>query len=83
MCRLALDTRIAEETGALSLFDPVCGDQGDWDAGAGCPRDEDLSGFRLRGSDDLIGGAPGLFDGGQDLLDEIIITCTVSSSENS
>jgi hypothetical protein len=83
MRRLALDTRIAEETSAFPLFDPVCCDQGDWDAREDCPSNEDLGGFRLCGSDDLIGGAPGLFDGGQDLLNEIIITCTVSSSENS
>lgn len=58
----ALDAGVAEETGALALFDPICGDQGDRDACAGGPCHENLGGFGFGRGNNLIGGAPGFLD---------------------
>ncbi len=79
----ALDARVAEETGAFALFDPIGGDQGDRDARSGGPRHKNLSGFGLCRGDNLVGSPPRFLDRSQDLGEEVIIACTVSSSKNS
>jgi hypothetical protein len=78
-----LDPGITKETGAFALFDPIRGDQGDRDTVGASPRHEDLAGLRFGGSNNFVGNAPGFRDRGEDLFGEIIIACTVSSSENS
>jgi hypothetical protein len=80
---LALDTCIAEETRAFALFNPVRCDQGDRDALSGGPGHEDLAGLGFGRSNNLVRDTPCLRDRGEDLFCEIIIACTVSSSENS
>jgi hypothetical protein len=80
---LTLNTGITEETRALTLFDPIRRDQRDRDAVGVGPCHEDLARFRLCGGHDLIGNAPYLCDRGEHLFNKVVVTCTVSSSENS